>query len=336
LLVPNPVATVNVSPAYLFRKVGAGGATILYDEVDTVFGPKAKENEDIRGLLNAGHRRGATTGRCVVRGNEVCFEELPAYSAVALAGIGWLPDTILSRSVIVRMRRRHTGETVEAYRRRLHEVIGWSIRDELAAWALSAQDGFRWPELPSQIVDRDADVWEPPLAVADMAGGAWPEKARAAAVALVADAKEVEPSLGIRLLNDLRIVFGSAKEMSSKAILDALHSLEEAPWSDIRGKPLDVRSLGHRLRQYGVKSKTIRTTNGTPKGYTRADLNDVWARYLPALPATSATSATSATEAAIASDDAGGATKFVAVVVNRRAKLTPHRHPILTPLSGGL
>jgi len=99
LLVPNPVATVNVSPAYLFRKVGSDeGATILFDEVDTVFGPRAKDNEDIRGLLNAGHRRGATTGRCVVRGKEVLTEELPAYAAVALAGIGWLPDTILSRS----------------------------------------------------------------------------------------------------------------------------------------------------------------------------------------------------------------------------------------------
>src|SRR6476646_2523962 len=40
LLVPNPVATVNVSPAYLFRKIGSEeGATILYDEIDTVFGP---------------------------------------------------------------------------------------------------------------------------------------------------------------------------------------------------------------------------------------------------------------------------------------------------------
>jgi hypothetical protein len=59
LLVPNPVSAVNVSPAYLFRKVGnEEGVTILFDEIDTVFGPKAKENEEIRGLLNAGHRRG--------------------------------------------------------------------------------------------------------------------------------------------------------------------------------------------------------------------------------------------------------------------------------------
>jgi len=47
-LVLNPVPAVNVSPAYLCRKVGAGNTTILFDEIDTVFGPKAKENEEIR------------------------------------------------------------------------------------------------------------------------------------------------------------------------------------------------------------------------------------------------------------------------------------------------
>src|SRR5437762_9122561 len=48
-LVPTPVQAVNVSAAYLFRKVSgeAGMPTILFDEIDTVFGPKAKENEEI-------------------------------------------------------------------------------------------------------------------------------------------------------------------------------------------------------------------------------------------------------------------------------------------------
>src|SRR6516164_8177023 len=87
LLVPAPVEAVNVSPAYLFRKVGETSCTILFDEIDTVFGPKAKENEEIRGLLNAGHRQGAVAGRCVVRGNVVETEEIPAYCAVALAGL---------------------------------------------------------------------------------------------------------------------------------------------------------------------------------------------------------------------------------------------------------
>jgi hypothetical protein len=80
LLVPNPVEAINVTPAYLFRKVGGedGLPTILFDEIDTVFGPKAKENEEIRALLNAGHRRGAMTGRCVVKGNTIETEDIPA------------------------------------------------------------------------------------------------------------------------------------------------------------------------------------------------------------------------------------------------------------------
>ena len=77
LLVPNPVTAVNVSPAYLFRKVGSEeGVTLLYDEIDTVFGPKARENEELRGLLNAGHRKGAVAGRCVVRGKNIETEEI--------------------------------------------------------------------------------------------------------------------------------------------------------------------------------------------------------------------------------------------------------------------
>src|SRR5829696_4402563 len=137
LLVPNPVEAVNVSAAYLFRKVGDDGAspTLLYDEIDTVFGPKAKENEDIRGLLNAGHRRGAIAGRCVVRGKTVETVDYPAYCAVALAGLGDLPDTILTRSVIVRMRRRAPHERVEPFRRRLTVASGHGLRDQLAAWA---------------------------------------------------------------------------------------------------------------------------------------------------------------------------------------------------------
>ena len=90
LLVPDPVAAVNVTPAYLFRKCGSedGPPTILFDEIDTVFGARARENEELRALLNSGHRRGATAGRCVVRGKNIETEEITSYAAVALAGLG--------------------------------------------------------------------------------------------------------------------------------------------------------------------------------------------------------------------------------------------------------
>jgi hypothetical protein len=319
LLVPNPVEAVNVTPAYLFRKVGDpnGAPTILFDEIDTVFGPKAKDNEEIRGLLNAGHRRGAVAGRCVVRGKLVETEEIPAYCAVALAGLGGLPDTLLSRSVIVRMRRRAPGERVEAYRRRVHKADGHELRGRLAAWASSIVGNVvtAWPSIPDGIADRDADMWEPLLAVADTAGGNWPERARVAAVALVALSKESTPSLGVRLLADLRDVLGDHDAMSTEVILTALTGLDEAPWADLKGGPLNARRLAQRLRQYGIKSKDIRIGDWHGKGYTREDLADSWSRYLGPLdetsrggeeatrsplgmpPQESATSATSATPA---------------------------------------
>jgi Protein of unknown function (DUF3631) len=305
LLVPNPVEAINVSPAYLFRKVGSeedGPPTVLFDEIDTIFGPKAKENEEIRGLLNAGHRRGAVAGRCVVHGKQVTTEEIPAYCAVALAGLGWLPDTILSRSVIIRMRRRSPNEKVTAFRRRVYAKEGNSLRDRLAAWGASAITEMTEarPTMPDGIEDRNADVWEALLAIAEAAGEDWPARARGAAVALVAAAGEREPSLGIRLLSDLRDIFEKAKadQMTTAVILERLHAIAEAPWSDLKGKPLNDRGLAFRLREYGVRSKNL-SIGGEygprPKGYTRSDLHDVWERYLPLLPHRSATAATGAT-----------------------------------------
>jgi hypothetical protein len=298
LLVPRALEAVNVSAAYLFRKVAneAGAPTILYDEIDTVFGPKARENEEIRGLLNAGHRRGAVAGRCVVRGKTVLTEELPAYAAVALAGLGDLPDTILTRSVVIKMRRRSPDEHVEQFRRREQLPTGHAIRSELEAWARIASADVAWPEMPPSITDRDADCWEALLAVADAAGGDWPERARVAAVALVADSMGDKGSLGIRLLTDLRTTFGEAEALSTETILAELIAMDEAPWGDLRGKPLNSRGLAQRLNRYEVKSKNVRIGNAVVKGYASEDLHDAWKRYLPSSPMENATSATNATD----------------------------------------
>jgi len=296
LLVPQPIEAINATPAYLFRKVAdpEGLPTILFDEIDTIFGPKAKDNEEIRGVLNAGHRKGAMAGRCVVRGKTVETEELAAYCAVAVAGIGNLPDTILTRSVVVRMRRRAPTERVQQFRRRLEEAQGHELRDRLAGWAVLVQPRIEFQDMPAGIEDRNADVWEALLAVADAAGGIWPSTARAAAISLVAQSKESTPSIGIRLLSDLRVIFGDREYLSTEDLLTALAAVEEAPWGDWKGKPINPRQLANFLRPYGVASKVIRFGSGTPRGYARADLYDPWMRYLSASPecATSATSET--------------------------------------------
>jgi Protein of unknown function (DUF3631) len=248
-------------------------------------GPKAKENEEIRGLLNAGHRRGAVAGRCVVRGKTVTTEEISAYCAVALAGLGWLPDTILTRAVVIRMRRRAPSEKVTAFRRRVHAPEGEALRRRLAAWAAKVVDPMAAarPEMPLGIEDRNADVWEPLLAIADAEGGDWPQRAREAAVALIGAARDAEPSLGIRLLADMKTVFEALGKsaLATSAIIDALIALPESPWGDLKGKPINDRGLARRLQQYGIKPKVVRVGESTPRGYLKADFHDAWLRYCP-------------------------------------------------------
>lgn len=293
-LVPRAVHAVNASPAALFRKVAdpTGSPTILFDEIDTVFGPKAKDNEDLRGLLNAGHRRGATTLRAVVKPTGIEVEEFPSYCAVALAGLDDLPDTIMTRSIVVRMRRRAPGETVEPWRHRINAPEALELQERLMELANAAQNAIEWPDIPDGIEDRNADVWEALLAVADMAGGRWPEVARRSAVALVAESAEGAPSIGVMLLRDLRVIFreANADKLGTEELLESLNEMDESPWGDIRGKELDARALSRRLNKYGVKPKNLRVGGTVLKGYEAADLHDAWSRYLP--PADSATSAT--------------------------------------------
>ena len=135
---------------------------------------------------------------------------------------------------------------VEPYRRRDEIDEGHELRGRLAGW-VAAKGKILYaarPAMPVGIEDRNADVWEALFAIADAAGGDWPKLAREAAVALIADGREQEPSLGIRLLADLRTVFRKTEAFFTEAILTALHALEEAPWKDLNGKGLKDWRVG--------------------------------------------------------------------------------------------
>src|SRR5688572_6706012 len=112
--------------------------------------------------------------------------------------------------------------------------------------------------MPEGITDRPADVWEPLLAVADVAGGAWPDRARRAAVKLNAERQSADPSLGVRLLADIGATFDAqamvaGDRLTTDALLKGLVALDESPWGDLRGKALDSRGLARRLRGFGVR-----------------------------------------------------------------------------------
>lgn len=302
-LTPRPVHAVNCTPAYLFRKVSdeAGPPTILYDECDTLFGPKAKDHEEIRGMINAGHRKGAMAGRCVVRGKIVETEELPAYCAVALAGLDDLPDTIMSRSVVIRMQRRSPDEPVQPWRTRVNTPEAEALASRLAFWADQVREKAKdtWPEMPEGVEDRPADVWEPLLSVADLAAGHWPTTSRVAAVTLVTDSMAAKPSLGITLLSDIRAVFDTLKSVTldTDSLLQNLKEREESPWDCIRGgQPANARWLAQKLKKYGIEPKQHRLGSYQFRGYARSQFESAWSRYLSEPPKESVTSVTSAAE----------------------------------------
>jgi hypothetical protein len=135
------------------------------------------------------------------------------------------------------------------------------------------------PGLPPGVDDRDADCWEPLVAIADAAGDDWPMRARSAATALVVEAASRNRTSGVQLLADLFKVFDGADKLATETILEKLHGLPESAWADIRGKPLNDRGLATRLKKYGVAPKVVRIGTATPRGYEAVDLHDPWKRY---------------------------------------------------------
>lgn len=280
----NPLMTVNATVAALFRSIGgAHPPTLIVDEADTIFGGKkvAEANEDFRALLNAGHQRGRPALRCV--GPNQVPTEFPTFAMAALAGIGSMPDTITDRAVNITMRRRAPGETVSQFRSRRDGPILATLRDRLALWGASQLDELAQaaPDMP--VEDRAADTWEPLVAVADAAGGHWPELARAACVALVkaADEADEERNLGTQLLSDIRSVFTDQHVgfIPSQELCTELRRISDSPW---QGFDLDPSKLAYRLREY--KIKTRHNPAGTARGYRLDSFEDAFSRYLPGTP----------------------------------------------------
>jgi hypothetical protein len=277
LLVARPWLTGRVTAAVLARKVDAARPTLLLDESDAAFKGEKEYAEALRGLLNTGHRRGGKSTVCVGQGSELSYKDFSTFCAKAIAGIGKLPDTVADRSLPIRLERRAPDETAERFRRRDVEVDALVLRLALERIPelCPVLDEAR-ADLPAELDDRAQDSAEPLLAIADLAGGDWPGRARRALVELHGGREIDDESSGVRLLSDVRTVF-DGERLSTEVLLDRLRALDEAPWGDWYGKPLSARSLAKMLRPYGVSPHS----DGTSRGYRREAFEGAWARYLP-------------------------------------------------------
>jgi len=277
-----PMQVSGVSPSALFRSIEVFRPTLLIDEVDAFL----RDNEEARGILNAGFTRDAAfIIRCV--GDDHTPTPFNIWGAKALCGIGKIADTLADRSIPLRLRRKKPGETVE--RQRHSDPILWeNLRDRIARFA---QDNMTQVETcrPATIDglnDRANDCWEPLLAIAETAGGNWPQLARNAAIALHGIEEEA-PTIGVELLQDIKSIFDEkdCARIFTSHLLEALTEDDEQPWATWnRGKPLSPRQLANKLADFGIKSKQIRIGHETgKKGFDREDFKDAWNRYLPPL-----------------------------------------------------
>lgn len=286
--VHNHLITVNASPAAIFRSItDQDPPTLLVDEADTLFGSvkAAERNEEFRGLLNAGHQRNRPTLR--VTGPEHKPRKFPTFAMAALAGIGDLPDTIMDRAVVIRMRRRAPGETVAAFRTGRDIPTLHALRDRLRAWLkpLHADAVEAEPVMP--VEDRAADTWAPLVVVADLAGGRWPALARTACRSMTdyEAGQEEDSGLRTRILVDIRRAFaaeGNQAVVRTSRLLEQLNADMEAPWAEYGPGGLTPRGLQLLLKDYGISSANRRFPDGTQaKGFARNQFLDAWARYCP-------------------------------------------------------
>lgn len=274
---------VNVSSSAVYRAISqfeADPPTLLLDEADTIFGAKAAGDEDLRGLLNGGFERDAYTLRYDAGTREV--EKLSTFAMAALAGIGRMPDTIEDRAVVIPMRRRKPGESVSPYRKRRDGAPLDRLRVRLNKWIRANRRTLELAVPVMPIEDRPADLWEPLIAVADLAGGDWPARARRAAVVLTKSRDDsAKASLTTQLLRDIRTAFGDADALPSAALLSRLTADEEAPWATYGPKGLSTHKLGALLREYDIKAQVLSLPTGQARGYLRTDFEDTWGRYCP-------------------------------------------------------
>jgi len=295
-LVARPKASMNISDAAIYRFVDgfpeAEPPTFIMDEVDRVFYASSGEQSrpELQGLINAGFQRGPLghATRIVGEGSKMEAKDFRTFSPKVLGGIRDLPGTIADRTIPIVLKRKAPGETVARFRMKRVRAEAAPIRERLDAWATSGSVDVladAEPVMPAGLHDREEDLWEPLFAVADLAGGDWPRRARAAALWIAEGTRVDDDSTGLRLLADVRSVFDEkdAAWIPTTDLVSALGAIEESPWATWhKGNPISPTKIASLLKPYGVRPNRQRVGEENIRGYKRAAFEDAWERYTPA------------------------------------------------------
>jgi hypothetical protein len=278
-LVPKPLFTENLTVAVMFRVIDKHKPTLLADECDAWI----NDNEELRGMLNAGHRRGGQALRCEGESNEV--RAFAVFGPAVLCGIGSLPGTLHDRSIVIRLERAKPGEVRQRFDPRhvereteLCRKLARFIVDNIAALEVSD------PKLPECAFNRLADNWRPLFAIAEIAGGDWPKRCADAFTKLTSSKDVDAQGIGSMLLADIRDIFDRIKDdpIPAADLVDALVEMEDRPWPEFsHGKPITKVKLSRMLKRFGIVSELKREGKTVFRGYAKDAFNDAFARYTP-------------------------------------------------------
>jgi hypothetical protein len=284
LFVPRPLCLENMTQAVAFRLIDKYRPVILADEYDGWL----RDNEELRSLLNSGHRKGALVPRCEGDKNDVRL--FNAYAPAVLCGIGRLPGTLHDRSIVVRLTRAKPGEVQARFDSR-HTAQEKELCRKLARFCADNRDRLATidPKLPDGVFNRLADNWRPLFAIAEIAGGDWPKRCKEAFSKLSSMDVEAE-SYRVMLLDDIKPMVQKAIQdgtewLASSDIISGLLSEPERPWNEAnRGKPINERWLARKLDP--IKPDRFRDEEGEQmRGYKVADIQDAIERFVsPPLP----------------------------------------------------
>ena len=294
-IVRNPVTTQGTTPAALVRTIASlkPTPTILLDEIDAQFAGNKEAMESIRGVLNAGFQEGGVFRKCAPNTFEI--QTFNVYCPKLFGGIGNLPDTVASRSIRIEMRRKLESEVVEPFLRRDVRAASVPAKSALEQWATTdvVSQILRLPRpgLIYGISDRQNDIAEPLLAIAQLAGDRWHERLREALCDVFKSTSHVEPSEGVTLLVDIRNAFEEqrADRMQSETLASFLNKVEGRPWADWNmGKGITPNNLARRLKRYKITPRKMRFGDRSLNGYMQEWFNDAWRQFCP--PSTTGTS----------------------------------------------
>jgi hypothetical protein len=272
------LSTEGVTTAAIFRTIEACRPTLLMDEADTY----VHNNEDMRGVLNSGHRRNGSVIRTV--GEDYEPRKFATYCACAFGLIGRLPDTLHDRSIIISLKRRLPTEPIQPFRRDRADHVD-ALARKIVRWTTdhAKEIGSVDPEMPLTIYNRQADNWRALLAIADVAGGHWPARARKAAELSCEDAASDDSRLMV-LLADIRTIFDERKadRLVSAHLVEALAAIEGRPWAEYgrTGKSITVNQLAALLRPLTIVPENVRFGEKVLKGYLLSRFKEAFARYL--------------------------------------------------------